>query len=84
MQNEKLLVCYFDKLNFKSFQHLPNDSFKIQSLKELKVTLNQEDYMVKNSFESCLSALTNLHLKKIVNFTGEENHTNCEVMIFGL
>ena len=58
---------------------------KMKSLKELKVTLNPEDYMGKVALNIVfLSALTNLHLKKIVNFTGEGNHTNCEVMIFGL
>lgn len=61
--------------------------FKIQSLKELKVTLNQEDYMVKNSFEHYLfkcSYKSALEKKKTVNFTGEKNHTDCEVMLFGL
>ena len=52
---------------------------EMKGLKELKVTLNREDYMVKKSLAHVfLSALTNLHLKKIVNFTGEENPTHCE------
>lgn len=58
---------------------------QMKSLKELKVTLNQEDYMVKSCLEHCLSECSyKSALEKIVNFTGEENHTNCEVMIFGL
>lgn len=52
----KKSVCYPDKLNFKSFStFLMTKSLKMKSLKELKVTLNQEDYMVKNSLEHCLS-----------------------------
>ena len=60
-------------------------SFKLQSLKELNLTHNQEDCMVKIALNTVfISAPTNLYLKTIINFTGEENHTNCEIMIFGL
>lgn len=54
----------------------------MQNVKEWNITHNQKNYMVKNSFEHCLPKYTyKSSLEKIVNFTGDENYTNCEVMI---